>query len=215
MFRVATRLAAIASLAAVKIGAASAQSLAHPLLKPTTVSHEVQVEINDLIDVRAFTNAPLQLSGGAFATNKPQAEQVELRSLGTFVDVRPFQNPFILSGGLYSGDLTRADLASAHIRPAGVKAGHEGGLQMSVRGEGFAPYLGIGFDSSRDRQDRVDVKIMAGALFAGTPDIVQPMRGGPLSGDAVLMQQMEQQRQWQADDKDVHPVLQMGVTLRF
>ena len=137
---------------------------------------------------------------------------------GRFFETTPQD---LISGGLYTGDKTRGDLAYSHNAPVVTResaASPTGTLQLAVKGEKLAPFVGFGFDSTHRQDRRVGMKVMAGAIFSGTPDVTMMSPGGPLSGDAIVLEQLERERQRfeeGIDTGDVHPVVQLGLTYRF
>lgn len=215
------RLAALAGLAAAAAGPLSAQPAAGAPLALVPDTLEGQIEINEYVELRATAHV-IRLE-----PQRPAAEpdrggsDLEFKNLGTFIDVRPFRNSFVISGGLYTGDKTRADLASAHTgiafnRQAG--GSRTGTLQLAAKGDAVAPFVGFGFDSTYKTDRRLGMKVMAGAMFSGTPDVTLTMPGGPLSGDAIILEQLERERQLfeeTIDTDDIHPVLQVGLTYKF
>ena len=215
------RLATLAGLVVAAALPVSAQALGDPPLTLIPQTLERQVEINDFVEVRATAEVIRLEPQQPNLDTVPQKGNLEFKNLGTFVDVRPFRNSFVISGGLYAGDKTRGDLAYSH-----GSLGHEpteaaspvGSLQMSVKGERFAPFVGLGFDSTHRRDRRLGMKLMAGAMFSGTPDVAVMSPGGPLSGDAVFLEQLERNRRQfdETIDADaVHPVVQGGLTYKF
>ncbi|RIJ16080.1 hypothetical protein [Henriciella mobilis] len=215
------RLAVIAGLACTAIGQVSAQSSGSAPLALVPQALETQVEINDYVELRATAQVIRLEPQRPAAEPDPESHDLEFKNLGTFVDVRPFRNSFVISGGLYTGDKTRGDLAYSHNAPVVTResaASPTGTLQLAVKGEKLAPFVGFGFDSTHRQDRRVGMKVMAGAIFSGTPDVTMMSPGGPLSGDAIVLEQLERERQRfeeGIDTGDVHPVVQLGLTYRF
>lgn len=215
------KLAGLAGLAAAMAGAAQAQfATTGPLASPAEII-ERRFEITDRVDMRMRgevirLKAPRQGSDAGI-----HGEQMEFRSLGAFLDARPFQNSFVISGGVYTGDETRNEPVAAvgqTVSSGAAPADLSGNLQMAVKGEAFAPYLGLGFDTTHRRGKRWGVKVMAGTVISGTPEVAMTARGGAHSGDAIVLDELEQARalnEGSLEKAGLHPVVQVGLTYRF
>ncbi|MGB3626742.1 MAG: hypothetical protein WA989_12985, partial [Henriciella sp.] len=186
----------------------------------TSGTIERQVRLNDFVDVRAAADV-IEIKRLQPTTDQPEARELEFESLGTFVDVRPFQNQFVISGGIYSGDRSRIDNPTAY-RPRNGKSIYTpeapGTLKMAVKGEDVAPFLGLGFDTTADAQRGWGMKAMAGALFSGSPQVAMTSRNGPQSADSIVRMQLEREllsTDELVEEKMVHPVVQLGLTYRF
>ncbi|MEM5516538.1 hypothetical protein WNY37_06230 [Henriciella sp. AS95] len=215
------KLASICGVAAVLAGNASAQFDIQGTSELNRGTLERQIKVNDFVDVRA--NAEVIAVKPAHALNERDTEtELEFESLGTFVDVRPFQNSFVITGGLYSGDRSRIDAATSGTTTNGDTTRYlpeqNGKLKMAVKGDDVAPFVGFGYDTTYNSDRRWGVKVMAGALFSGTPEVAMTSRSGPQSSDSIVRLQLDRQRQ-QFDTEDpaktVHPVVQVGLSYRF
>ncbi len=181
---------------------------------------ERQVSLNSYVQVRASSEV-IGLKGLEPATGNGADAGMEFENLGTFVDVRPFQNRIVISGGVYTGDRSRIDTAtpsSAGMSDAGATLQPAGALKLAVTGDDFAPFVGLGYDSTYDSDRRWGVKLSAGALLSGSPEVAMTSRNGPLSGDAIFRDQLEKERQRFDEDttrQGVHPVVQLGLSYRF
>lgn len=214
------RLAALAGLAAAAAGQVLAQSAGGAPLALVPDTLEGQVEINEYVELRATVDIIRLEPQQPAAEPERGGGDIEFKNLGTFIDVRPFRNSFVISGGLYTGDKTRADLASAHTGTASNRqaSGQTGTLHLAAKGDAVAPFIGFGFDSTYKADRRFGMKLMAGAMFSGTPDVTLTMPGGPLSGDAIILEQLERERQRleeTIDTDDIYPVIQVGLTYKF
>lgn len=211
-------LAGLAAATLMQTAAAQLSGIATRSFAPEVI--ESQIELSDHVGLRARAEVIRLESPQPAGITDRQRSDLEFKNLGTFVDVRPFQNSFVISGGLYTGDKTRNEKTPAvgSTVTGETSSDQSGSLQMAVKGDDYAPFLGVGFDSTYRRERRWGVKLMAGAVFSGTPDIALTSPGGPLSGDAVMLDQLERERALYEDtleEKAVHPVVQVGLTYRF
>lgn len=218
----------LAGLAALAIAAlpAAAQTPGNPARSLAPALLERALQINDYVELR--TSAELiaierPVSNlNAAPLSAEESREVKFGNLGTFVDVRPFRNNFVISGGLYTGDTSRNDAPASVASPALVAASLDseasGRLQMAVKGDSFAPFLGLGYESTAPEGRGWGMKLMAGAILSGTPDVALTSRGGSLSGETVMRQQLQREHllyEEQFETSEVHPVLQVGLSYRF
>lgn len=221
MTRLWSKLVTGAGLAALISAPALAQADFSADQTSRTGTLDRQVRVNDFVDVRATADV-IEIKRLQPAADREQSRELEFASLGTFVDVRPFRNQFVISGGIYSGDRSRIDNPTAYRPRNGEAAGFTpdapGTLKMAVKGEDVAPFLGLGFDTTADTERGWGMKVMAGALFSGSPQVAMTSRNGPQSSDSIVLMQLERERlstDEAVEDKMVHPVVQLGLTYRF
>ena len=214
------RLAALGGIAAMLAGTASAQFEIQTPGEPSRGTLQKQVSINDFVDVRANAEV-IAVKPAQTITEQDTEADLEIESLGTFVDVRPFKNSFVITGGIYSGDRSRIESAApqpgSYANTPRYVPEPNGTLKMAIKGEDIAPFVGFGYDTTYKSDRRWGVKVMAGALFSGTPEIAMTSRSGPQSADSIVRLQLDRQRQQfdTQDEKSVHPVVQVGLSYRF
>lgn len=143
-------------------------------------------------------------------------------SFGGFVDVAPFKNGFVLSGGAYLGDKT-LDLdatPSTNVEIGGQTFTPEeiGTLTGQVELKNFAPYAGIGYDGFMGGSKDWSFNARAGVMFTGSPDVELESANGTLSGNAALRSELDAEVAAIEDDADefkYYPVITIGVARRF
>ena len=138
------------------------------------------------------------------------------------MDLHPFLNGFLISGGVYVGDRTinldarpstPVEIGGAIFTPAQV-----GTLSGRVKLSETAPFLGLGYDDSFIREGRWGFRGIVGVAWSQKPEVGLTSSGGTLSGDPVFRARLEQEAreiQEDAEDKAFFPVVQLGVTARF
>ncbi len=142
---------------------------------------------------------------------------------GGFVDLHPFANPFVLSGGFVAGERkvkVHADpTASAVVKINGVP--YQASQIISVDGDialgDTAPFAGIGFDNTYTHRGHWGFRAMAGVIFGDTPKVTLHANGPFADNATVLANLAAEQLSLQQDAKDYryYPVAQVGVSYRF
>jgi hypothetical protein len=149
---------------------------------------------------------------------------LDLSTLGAFVDLRPFGNAFILTGGAFIGDKALnliADPSSTYeIGDQTFTSAQVGTLRLDAELEETAPFVGLGWDTTFQGDGAWGFKLIAGAMFTGSPSIDVYTVGGTRtpSEDALLQQEIAEEEANLQDDVDgfeVFPVVQLGLTLAF
>lgn len=125
-------------------------------------------------------------------------------------DVRPFGNSFFLGGGTYSGS-RQAGFGTNPTRSntgAQVLALPEFGRpETQTEYQDTVPFVGGGFNTSFTAKGQWDVKVMAGAAFFGPADNRASSSRASLSNAGAFDQEIR--------NKDVAPLVQVGLTYRF
>ena len=139
-----------------------------------------------------------------------------------FVDLHPFLNGFLISGGVYVGQRTinlnarpsaPVDIGGASFTPAQV-----GTLSGRIKLADTAPFVGIGYDDAFIREGRWGFRGIVGVAWSREPEVGLTSSGGTLSDDPNFRARLEQEArdiQQDAEDKAFFPVVQVGVTARF
>ena len=147
---------------------------------------------------------------------------LEATTFGGFVDVAPFSNGFVLSGGAFLGDKTvdldatpstATEIGGQIFQPAEI-----GTLTGEAELNSFAPYAGIGYDGFIAGSKTWSFNARAGVMFTGSPEVNLVSANGTLSSNPVLLQELEAEIaaiEEDADDFKYYPVLTLGVARRF
>jgi len=143
-------------------------------------------------------------------------------TFGGFVDVAPFQNGFILSGGAFLGDKTlgldatpgtNVQIGDQSFTPAEV-----GTLTGQAELNSFAPYAGIGYDSFIAGSGDWSFNARAGVMFTGSPEVDLVSANGALSNNQVLRQEIDAEIaaiEEEADNYKYYPVISIGIARSF
>ena len=214
-------LAALALGAGVGAQAAQAQLAVSGSIGTMGGSVEAQTQITPIIQLRGGYN---YLEYGVDDTYDDIAYDgdLDLTTWGAFVDFRPFSNSFIVTAGAYFGDkgldLTARPTQNVEIGNQTFTPGQIGTLRATAELEDTAPFLGIGWDTTFQGGTGFGFKIIAGAMFTGSPDVSMTSSGGSLSNDPNFQAQLaieEQNLRDDVDDYEVYPVVQAGLTYSF
>lgn len=213
-------LAALAAGSGLAAGAAQAQISVGGSIGTTGGSVEASAKILPIVAIRGGYNY-FQYEADDTYDDVAYTGDLDLTTFGAFVDVHPFGNAFMITGGAFIGDKTLDLLATP---TANVQIGNQtftptqvGTLSLNADMEKTAPFLGLGWDTSFDTKG-LGFKFIAGAMFAGSPQVDLRASGGTLSNDANFQNQLtieEQNLQEDIDNYEFYPVVQIGLTLGF
>ena len=151
--------------------------------------------------------------------------ELEFTTVSAFADYHPFDNPFFVSAGAFTGDRsvnfeatsnTSAEIGNVVFTPEQI-----GTLTGEADFGGFAPFVGVGFNNTFRTAGRIGFKAVVGAAFGQDPEVTLRRSGGaPLP--AQIQQQFDtelrnEERELQEDAEDFKtlPVVQLGLTYRF
>ncbi len=147
---------------------------------------------------------------------------LNLQSVSAILDFHPFRNSFRLSGGFfYNGNNLDASAKSTsgsykvgnHRYPAALV----GRLKGDIDFNSFAPYCGLGIDTTFGRDKSFGLTLELGVLFQGSPD-VDLTADGPLSNVNAFRRDLEREENDIEDDLDkfqFYPVISVGMSYRF
>lgn len=212
-----------ASAGTVGVEAASAQIAVGVGIGTGGVSAEAQVKIAPWLQLRGGYNYFEYTSDGENFDDITYDGSIDLTSFGAFVDLHPFSNSFVISGGalMFQGDnfldfgatpTSNVQIGDTTYTPAQV-----GRLGLTADfEESIAPYIGIGWDTTGG--GGIGLKLLLGAAFTGTPSIDITSTGGTLSSDATFQQKVAQEETNANDDIEEYkiiPVVQLGLTFGF
>ena len=147
---------------------------------------------------------------------------LDFSTVGAFVDLHPFANGFLVSGGAYSGpkEITGRATPSGSVDIGGTSftAAEVGTLDFSGDLEDIAPFAGLGWDGAFTRDGRFGFKIIAGAMLTGSPSVSLTSTGGTLSNDPAFQAQLAEEEasiQDDVDDYEIYPVVNFALGWRF
>lgn len=213
-------LAVLTLAGAATAGAAQAQIAVGGSIGSAGASAEAQLKVAPGVNIRGGYNF-LQYGAGDTYDGVAYDGDLDLTTLGAFVDVHPFGNSFFITGGAYFGEKTldllatptqNVQIGSQTYTPAQV-----GTLGLAADLEDTAPFIGLGWDTTFENPG-IGFKFLAGAMFTGTPQVNLTATGGTLSNDTNFQTQLaqeEQNLQDEINDYEIYPVVQLGVTLGF
>ena len=224
-----TRITLIAlSLLAVSAGTVEAQSR-HPRSPITAALNagttgagaEVQLSLGPVFVLRGGIDT-LGYDLDETYSDVDYSGRFDFDTVSGFVDLHPFLNGFLISGGVYVGDRVinlnarpngPVDIGVATFTPAQV-----GTLSGRIKLSQTAPFVGVGYDDSFYREGAWGFRAIAGVAWSQEPEVGLTSSGGTLSNDPIFRARLEQEAreiQEDAEDKALFPVLQVGVTRRF
>ena len=184
---------------------------------------EAQVSLNDFLGFRGGYNY-LAFDVDEDYDGVDYSGELDMTTFGAFVDLHPFQNSFLVTGGAYIGDKTLEGVATptepVEIGDLTFTPDQVGTLDMSADIGDMAPFFGIGFDTTFQGDGNWGFKAIVGAMITDSPSVDLTSTGSNLTGDAlaVFEAELEQERQNLEDDIEdfkTYPVLQVGLTYRF
>ena len=161
--------------------------------------------------------------------------KLKLRSTGALFDWHPFWGAFRLTGGaLLNNNALSASTKGTSLGIGGHR--YDAELDLRVKFERIAPYLGIGWTTGRGRSG-LSFSADLGALFRSSPRISATGRAGACDfavsnsgaaevacpdGSSVIVDELrrdlEEEHDQLMDDLDkfeLYPVLSLGISYRF
>lgn len=147
---------------------------------------------------------------------------LDLTTFGGFVDIAPFKNGFVLSGGAFLGDKTFNLLAtpssSVQIGDQSFTPSEVGTLTGQAELKSFSPYAGLGYDGFIAGSKSWSFNARAGVMFTGSPQVDLVSVDGLLSNDPTLRAELDAEIaaiEEEADEYKYYPVVAIGLTRRF
>jgi len=215
-----TTLAALAAGSAAVAGAAQAQVAIGGGIGTTGASVEAQVKVAPGLSLRGGYNYFEYEADDTYDDIAYQGD-LDLTTVGAFLDWHPFGNSFFLSGGAFIGEkglaLSATPTANVEIGSQTFTPAQVGTLNMAADLEETAPFVGLGWDTTFENPG-IGFRFLAGAMFTGSPQVDLTSTGGSLSSDANFQTQLaaeEQALQNDIDDYEIYPVVQAGLTFSF
>lgn len=147
--------------------------------------------------------------------------EFDFNTVGAFIDLHPFANGFLISGGAYLGErkirLDAEPTVPVEIGGAVFTPSQVGQLSGAVTLSDLSPFIGVGFDNTFTRPGRWGVRAILGAALSEDPDVALDSTGGSLSNNAAFRARLEDEADRIRDETDygLFPVAQIGLTYRF
>ena len=150
--------------------------------------------------------------------------ELELKSFGLFVDLHPFKQAFRITGGF----LINGNQVTGNAKLASGEKFDLDGTEYSLAGDAasmaltydtFAPYAGIGWDTTFGDHDNWGFTFDIGVVFSGAPDLainanVDPT--DPNSGDFEEAKKKEvDELKKDLNDYELWPVISAGIVYQF
>jgi len=151
--------------------------------------------------------------------------ELELKSFGLFVDLHPFKQAFRITGGFLingneiNGNAKLAagekfDLDGTEYSLAGNRA------SMALTYDTFAPYAGLGWDTTFGDDDRWGFTFDLGVVFSGSPDLA--INASVDSNNQAIINEFESKKKKEVDevkedlnDFELWPVISAGIVYQF
>jgi hypothetical protein len=149
---------------------------------------------------------------------------LELKSLGFFADVHPFKQAFRISVGflINGNEFTGKGKLTGNAFDIGdnsYTAGNINSLGFDLSYNTFAPYLGIGFDTTFGDDDRWGFVFDLGILFSGAPEASfsydTSLTGQNLTDLKNDVEKEKKDIQESLDDFEFWPVVSAGLVYQF
>jgi len=143
-------------------------------------------------------------------------------TLGGFVDLHPFANALLISGGAYVGDrnvrISATPSGPVEIGGQTYSPSQVGTLDGEIKLTNLAPFVGIGWDDTFTRQGRWGFRAIAGVAASDKPEVALKSSGGSLSNDAAFQARLNDEAKRISEDTDgyaLFPVIQVGLNYKF
>ncbi len=180
-------LAAAILLAATAASAQSAPGVAVGATAGTPgVGLDVQISLGPIFTLRGAVDRLTHDFDESYDGVDYQAKMA-FDTVGGFVDLHPFGNALLISGGAYLGD---RDIGLGATPSGPIEIGGQtytpsqvGTLNGAVKLTNVAPFLGIGWDDTFTRAGRWGFRAIAGVAASEEPEVALTSTGGTLSND--------------------------------
>ncbi len=148
---------------------------------------------------------------------------LELLSVSALLDWHPFRGSFRISAGaMYNGNEMDANGrpgpgATYEIGDTTYSAADVGTLDGNIDFNEFAPYVGLGWDTSFGKKNAFGFLFEIGAMFQGSPNVTLTA-SGPIASDPTFQDDLNQEKQNIEDDVDsftIYPMIAIGFCYRF
>ncbi len=145
---------------------------------------------------------------------------LHLMTVSAILNWHPFKGDFRISGGaMYNDnhiDITAEPSVSYDIGDTTYTASDVGTLEGKVKFNEIVPYIGIGWDTSFGKSNRLGLLVDLGVIYQGSPDVELTATG--LAGNQAFesdIQAEEDKLQDELDQYEYYPVIGVGLSYRF
>ena len=150
--------------------------------------------------------------------------ELELKSFGLFVDLHPFKQAFRITGGF----LINGNEITGNAKLASGETFELDGMDYSLAGDAasmaltydtFAPYAGIGWDTTFGDHDNWGFTFDIGVVFSGSPDLAINANvdsTDPNSGtfEEAKKKEVDELKE-DLNDYELWPVISAGIVYQF
>lgn len=147
--------------------------------------------------------------------------ELDLMSLGIFLDWHPFKGSFRLTGGLMynsnSLDSTAESAATYEIGDQVYTGSEVGTLNGEIDFNDFAPYVGLGWNTAFGKDRKWGFICEFGVMFQGSPT-ADLSAIGPIATDTSFQAELAKEEDNLQDDLDnfeFYPNISIGFNYRF
>lgn len=147
--------------------------------------------------------------------------ELDLMTLGLFLDWHPFEGSFRLTGGMmYNGnslDATAESAASYEIGDETYLGSEIGTLYGEMDFNDFVPYAGLGWNTAFGKDGHWGIIFDIGVMFQGAPkaDLIAT---GPIASNTEFQAELAKEENNLQDDLDkfeFYPNIAIGLSYRF
>jgi hypothetical protein len=186
----------------------------------TGLEGHVAVKIFDELALRGTATYMTYSHEGALDDISYDGE-LDFSAFGAFADFHPFGDGFTITAGAYFGSrsvgISAMPSAIVTIGDVTYTPAEVGKLSGSLEMGDFAPYVGIGYDSTFESEGRLGFRIAAGVAF-GDPQVDLTSTGGTLSANPAFLAELQKEEDRAQDDAgyaELYPVVSIGLAYRL
>ena len=183
---------------------------------------EASASVNRLVVLRAQGSA-IDFIEGFNSGDIHYTGRLRFNQGGAFLDLHPFGNPLLISGGGVAGErkvnLNARPTLNGSITIGGITytSSQVGEVNGTIDYGGVAPFAGLGWDNTFYTQHKIGFRAIAGVVFGRGPNVNLAAVGPLATNSAVLAGLVTEQSSLQHDARDYryYPIVQLGVNYRF